>query len=93
MEVDMELVETLADRAEERLIGSLQRRVRPEDVARYFIAVRAVELAHVIKQAGGNPSAHQDVVEALNSGLAEAGVCFALVPVTDRLPTAENAGS
>ena len=57
MELDMELVEALADRAEERLTGSLQRRVRrPEDVARNFIAVRAVELANTIEQGDGNSS-------------------------------------
>jgi hypothetical protein len=38
MELDRELVETLADRSEERLTGSLQRRLRrPEELAQYLI--------------------------------------------------------
>ena len=81
MELDMELVETLADRAEERLTGSLQRRVRPEDVARYFIAIRAVELANAIKLGDGNPSARRDVFDTINAGLAAAGVRCELVPL------------
>ena len=82
MELDMELVEALADRAEERLTGSLQRRVRrPEDVARYFIAVRSVELANTIKQGDGNSSARRDVFDAINAGLAAAGARCELVPI------------
>lgn len=80
MELDKELVETLADRSDERLTGSLQRRLRrPEDVGRYFIAVRALELANAIKLLGGGE--RTAVVEAINAGLAEAGARCLLVPM------------
>ena len=36
------------------------------------------------KQGDGNPSVHRDVVEALNSGLAEAGARCLLVPIDPR---------
>ena len=80
MELDKELVETLVDRSEERLTGSLQRRLRrPEDVARYFIAVRALELANTIRLLGGGERAA--VIEAINAGLTEAGARCLLVPM------------
>jgi len=82
MELDRKLVEELADRSNERLTGSLQRRlVRPEPagVARHFLAVRALELANTIKLLGGGE--RSAVVEAINAGLAEAGARCLLVPM------------
>ena len=78
MELDRGLVEALADRSEQRLTESLKRQL-PEGMARYFIAVRALELANVIKLLSGGERTF--VVEAINAGLAEAGARCLLVPM------------
>ena len=48
-------------------------------MGRYFIAVRALELANAIKLLGGGE--RTAVVEAINAGLAEAGARCLLVPM------------
>jgi hypothetical protein len=68
----------LADRSEQCLIDSLKRQP-PEEMSRYFMAVRALELAKVLKLLGGGE--RTAVVEAINAGLTGAGARCLLVPM------------